>query len=421
MERALGDTPKTCGTHKETHSPCRNPKECSLCKTREDDRSYNPLVVEALGWKTIPQGDQRAHQTPGGAQLARGEPHADHAELVQPLCGRELQQSDKSCLQNWGFIMCKAASNSHQEQAIGFRIRRARGYGPRAEDPPVLHPARPGQQQVRLHGRRHLEHHPLGLHQAESQFHRERHRNAPQSMVPGPGVPRLDRAAGDGTDQEPHEGLDGGPHRHQAEPTAQGQDLDQTGGAGTCRARAALLRRGRVPRPAGGTDTGGPQEAGGRRTWAKNPRNTRGWTLRARRRTQVIDTVETAPALVGALMGFATSLKETADEDPRAWPASTPRARTRRWTTRISPRWKMVSENLLEDRPPAKEDRRHLRPQVVPGHHRTRRGRLPPTLGEEVLRDPEEFRQWAMEQDAASSTRGRTSCRPTSGPPSSPT
>ena len=47
---------KCCGSPEGKHTLCRDTKVCALCKVKEDDRKYNPQLVEAFAWKPITQG-----------------------------------------------------------------------------------------------------------------------------------------------------------------------------------------------------------------------------------------------------------------------------------------------------------------------------------------------------------------------------
>ena len=48
--------PKCCGDPQGKQNYCRDVKLCALCKVKEDDRKYNPQMVETFAWKPISQG-----------------------------------------------------------------------------------------------------------------------------------------------------------------------------------------------------------------------------------------------------------------------------------------------------------------------------------------------------------------------------
>ena len=52
-EELVSILPKPCGDPQGKHCFCRDIKACSLCKLKEDDRKYNPQLVEAYAWKPI--------------------------------------------------------------------------------------------------------------------------------------------------------------------------------------------------------------------------------------------------------------------------------------------------------------------------------------------------------------------------------
>ena len=104
---------KTCGDPQGTHTPCRNSKECSFCKTREDDRSYNPLVMETLGWRTIPQGINGLIKLQEEHNWLVENPIQSMQNLFNHCAEGNYSKSDKSCLQNWGFILCKPEQATH--------------------------------------------------------------------------------------------------------------------------------------------------------------------------------------------------------------------------------------------------------------------------------------------------------------------
>ena len=99
--------PNTCGRPQGTHTLCRNIKECSLCKTREDDRTYNPLEMETFGWKTIPQGVRGLLQLQEEHNWLVESPTETMQNLFNHCAAGNFSKGDKSCLQNWGYVMCK--------------------------------------------------------------------------------------------------------------------------------------------------------------------------------------------------------------------------------------------------------------------------------------------------------------------------
>ena len=122
---------------------------------------------------------------------------------------------------------------------------------------------------------------------------------------------------------------------------------------------------------------------------------------RVRRRTGESDTIATAPALLGALKAFATALKETADRiaelaEEHGVDTGTPpdHPEAVKMVRLLSRRLNLNQEKVTLQVKEELFDPKWFPVITIDDENR------PDYRGEEALRDPEDFRRWAVAQDS---------------------
>ena len=96
---------KCCGSPEGKHALCRDTKVCALCKVKEDDRKYNPQLVEAFAWKPITQGVLALIKLQDEVNWLVDSPTETMQNLFNLSAEGRFSKSDKAALQNWGYVL----------------------------------------------------------------------------------------------------------------------------------------------------------------------------------------------------------------------------------------------------------------------------------------------------------------------------
>jgi len=104
-EELVNILPKPCGDPQGKHCFCRDVKACSLCKLKEDDRKYNPQLVEAYAWKPISQGLHALIRLQEECSWLVDSPTQTMQNLFNLSAEGRFSKADKATLQNWGYVL----------------------------------------------------------------------------------------------------------------------------------------------------------------------------------------------------------------------------------------------------------------------------------------------------------------------------
>ena len=391
---------KSCGQPQGTHELCYQTKECAFCRVREDDANSNPLWQDTHGWEWIPQGLQALINLQEEKQWLVESPRETMQNLFNHTLEGSFSKSDKSRLQNWGFILLR------QENATFIKSNLTCCSF-------VEYEVDIRQETVHMFGIQYDPSNAKYAYMAENIWnisyggYTKPNANSIGNVIEtllslwclAPFFPELVRKLDvDLVKKHARAWMDdlmsASPNPQPKAKIAVKQELMELAGLAAPSSDeedffdiqegpAASADR---KRPAAGAKADGANQDG---QWAEP---------RTKKRNPEGDTVETAAGLAGALLGFVQALKET--------------------TTRIE---SFVSKHLQEvgitaDHPDCIKMEGLVTGGVLANPPRTvkddtyetkwfpvisvEEGTMPATLGIEVLREPEAFRQWALEQDA---------------------
>ena len=390
---------KTCGGPQGAQVPCRNPKECAYCKVKEDDRSGNPLLEESSGWQYIPQGLLALIKLQEEKHWLVESPRETMQNLFNHSLEGNFSKSDKMCLQNWGFVLLK------QDQSTFIR-------GNLALCAFVEHEVIVDNQMVHMFSIQHDPGNDKYAYMAGEIWNISfAGYTKPNACSIGnvietllslwclaPSFPDLIGRLGlDLIKKHMRAWEDDLLSRNpQVQPKVKivikQEQLDQAGLLAPVSDDDEFL------------DLQDPQEApsaAGERKRPVEDEKDEGCTHvpRTRRRTQEPDMMEAVPALAGALLGVVQTLKETLVRIENIVTKQVQESGTPLDHPDCIQMERMVTEGFGYKAPAQTKDDTYD-PKWFPVVA-VEEGMLPSALGEEVLREPDAFRQWAMEQDAA--------------------